>query len=167
MKELKRLVADIAPTLGTALGGPLAGVATRYLANEWLGRETATEDDLIAAIQGADSSEIYELRKLDAEFKTELERLGVQDRADARERDVQLRQRGNNYRADILAFLAVCGLVFCVWTVASIPDLPSGVRETIMFVAGVFATAMRDVYSFEFGSSRGSKEKDDIIKRMH
>ena len=165
MSELKRLVASIAPTLGTALGGPLAGVATRYLANEWLGRETATEDDLIAAIQGADSNEIIELRKLDAEFKTELERLGVQDRADARQRD--LARPGNNWRADFLALIAIVGLVLCVWFVARDTEMPERAVNAIMFVAGILAAAVRDVYAFEFGSSRGSKEKDDIIKRMH
>jgi Flp pilus assembly protein TadB len=165
MSELKRLVASIAPTLGTALGGPLAGVATRYLANEWLGRETATEDDLIAAIQGADSNEIIELRKLDAEFKTELERLGVQDRADARARDLQ--RSGNNWRADFLALIAIVGLVLCVWFIARDTAMPERAVNAIMFVAGILAAAVRDVYAFEFGSSRGSKEKDDIIKRMH
>ena len=164
MSELKRLVASIAPTLGTALGGPLAGVATRYLANEWLGRETATEDDLIAAIQGADSSEIIELRKLDAEFKMELERLGVQDRADARARDLQ--RSGNNWRADFLALIAIVGLVLCVWFIARDTEMPERAVNAIMFVAGILAAAVRDVYAFEFGSSRGSKEKDDIIGRL-
>ena len=164
MSELKRLVASIAPTLGTALGGPLAGVATRYLANAWLGKESATEDDLIAAIQGADSSEILELRKLDAEFKMELERLGVQDRADARARDLQ--RSGNNWRADFLALIAIVGLVLCVWFIARDTEMPERAVNAIMFVAGILAAAVRDVYAFEFGSSRGSKEKDGIIGRL-
>jgi hypothetical protein len=35
-----------------------------------------------------------------------------------------------------------------------------------MFVAGVLAAAVRDVYSFEFGSSRGSRDKDNVLASM-
>jgi hypothetical protein len=160
----KHLIADIAPTIGTALGGPLGGVATRYLAAEWLGNPRATEDDLIAAVQGANPEEIAELKRLDYEFRAELERLGVQDRADARARD--LARPGNNWRADILALLAVSGLVACVWFIARDGSLPDHAVNAVMFIAGVLASAVKDVYAFEFGSSRGSKEKDDIIGRL-
>ena len=167
MSDWKDVVRTVAPALGTALGGPLAGVATRYIANEFLGDGEANEEEIAAALQGATPDDLARLKQLDRDFQVEMEKLLMQDRADARERDVQLvTQRGHNYRADILAFLAVCGLVFCVWTVANDPALPSGVREVIMFVAGTFATAMRDVYAFEFGSSRGSKDKDAIIGRL-
>ena len=68
-----------------------------------------------------------------------------------------------SFRADLLAFLAVAGLVFCVWLVGSDGNLPERAVNAIMFVAGVLASAVRDVYGFEFGSSRGSREKDATI----
>ena len=63
----------------------------------------------------------------------------------------------------MLAILAVAGLVFCVWLVGSDANLPERAVNAIMFVAGVLASAVRDVYGFEFGSSRGSREKDAVL----
>lgn len=96
------------------------------------------------------------------EIDAEQERAYLAERDSARKRDIALAQSGQrNRRADVLAFLAVGALVFCVWLVGTQLQLPQAAREAIMFIAGVFAAAVRDVYSFEFGSSRGSKEKGD------
>jgi len=99
--------------------------------------------------------------------RLEFVRLEVEDRKSARERDKAFVATGrSNYRADLLAFLAVAGLIICVYFVATNPGLPPGAREAIMFVAGVLASAVRDVYGFEFGSSRGSKEKDQLMAEL-
>ena len=167
MSDWKEIVRTVAPALGTALGGPLAGVATRYIANEFLGNGEANEEEIAAALQGATPDDLARLKQLDRDFQVEMEKLLLQDRADARERDVQLiTQRGHNYRADILAFLAVAGLVLCVWFVARDSSLPERAVNAIMFIAGILASAVKDVYSFEFGSSRGSKDKDAILGRL-
>lgn len=68
--------------------------------------------------------------------------------------------------ADILAILAVGGLVLCVYFIARDAGLPERAVNAIMFVAGVLASAVRDVYGFEFGSSRSSHKKDDTISEM-
>ena len=56
--------------------------------------------------------------------------------------------------------------MLCVWFVARDTEMPERAVNAIMFVAGVLAAAVRDVYNFEFGSSRGSKSKDDVIARF-
>jgi hypothetical protein len=99
--------------------------------------------------------------------EADLEKAYLADRQDARKRDVEFVKAGrHNWRADLLAFLAVAGLVICVWFVARDSDLPERAVNAIMFVAGVLASAVRDVYGFEFGSSRGSKEKDVLMQRL-
>lgn len=97
----------------------------------------------------------------------DLEKSFLADRQDARKRDVAMTQAGRyNYRADVLAILAVGGLVFCMYLIATNAGLEERSVNAIMFVAGVLAAAVRDVFSFEFGSSRGSKEKDEIIAKQ-
>ena len=119
--------------------------------------------DALEAIK-ADPAVALQFRQAVMANEADLDKAFLADRQDARKRDVALAMAGRkNHRADILAVLAVGSLMLCVWIVASNPALPGGAREAIMFVAGVFAAAVRDVYSFEFGSSRGSKEKDEII----
>lgn len=102
-----------------------------------------------------------------AEQENELDLAFLVDRQSARTRDVAFVQAGRyNARADILAFLAVGGLVACVYYVARDADLPERAVNAIMFVAGVLASAVRDVYGFEFGSSRSSQAKDNTIDKL-
>lgn len=115
----------------------------------------------------ADPSLVLKFRQAVMANETELDRIYLADRADARKRDTAFVQAGRyNWRADLLALLAVVGLVVCVWFIARDSSLPERAVNAIMFVAGVLAAAVRDVYGFEFGSSRGSKDKDDLIARI-
>lgn len=44
--DWKEIVRAVAPTLATALGGPLAGVATSEISNAILGKSDGTEAEL-------------------------------------------------------------------------------------------------------------------------
>lgn len=115
----------------------------------------------------ADPALVLQFRQAVMANETELDKAYLADRADARRRDVAITQAGRyNWRGDLLALLAVGGLVLCVWFVARDTEMPERAVNAIMFVAGVLAAAVRDVYNFEFGSSRGSKSKDDVIARF-
>jgi hypothetical protein len=110
---------------------------------------------------------VLKFRETLAKNEVELDMAYLQDRQNARFRDMEYVKAGkHNWRSDILAFLSVGGLVICVWFVAKDSTLPERAVNAIMFVAGVLASAVRDVYSFEFGSSRGSKDKDDAMQKM-
>jgi len=100
--------------------------------------------------------------------ESEFERLYLQDRQSARTRDSEFIKAGRyNWRSDILAFLAVGGLVTCVYFVAKDTDMNERAVNAIMFVAGVLASAVRDVYGFEFGSSRGSKDANNALQDIY
>ncbi|MDR0631818.1 MAG: hypothetical protein LBF54_01040 [Holosporaceae bacterium] len=79
---------------------------------------------------------------------------------------------GRNKRLNIMVVGAALGLIFCILTLTSYKgDLPGEVVGIISTVAGIFGACLKDAYSFEFGSSRGSKDKDDkisstILERM-
>jgi hypothetical protein len=119
--------------------------------------------DALEAIK-MDPAMAMQFREAVMASEADLDKAFLGDRQDARKRDVALAQAGRyNWRADILAVLSVGGLVVCMWFIAKDSDMPERAVNAIMFVAGVLAAAVRDVYSFEFGSSRGSKEKDEII----
>ncbi len=112
----------------------------------------------------ADPALALQFRQAVMATEAELDKAYLVDRQDARKRDVELGKLGRwNWRADILAVLAVGGLVVCVWFIAQDAAMPERAVNAIMFVAGVLAAAVRDVYSFEFGSSRGSKEKYELL----
>lgn len=120
----------------------------------------------IAALQ-ADPALVIQFRQAVMANEADLDKAYLVDRADARKRDTAYVQAGRyNWRGDLLALLAVGGLVVCVWFVARDSDMPERAVNAIMFVAGVLAAAVRDVYGFEFGSSRGSKEKDEALLKL-
>lgn len=98
------------------------------------------------------------------EQEASFEQMYLVDRQDARKRDTAFVQAGRyNWRGDLLAFLAVGGMILCVYFIARDVDLPERAVNAIMFIAGVLASAVRDVYGFEFGSSKGSKEAQGTI----
>lgn len=166
-------------TIGLTLASQFAPSIIKYFTNSDTAGEVAgqvidiaktvtgkgTPDEAMAAIQ-ADPALAMQFKVAVMATESDLEKAYLADRQSARARDVAIAQSGRaNYRADILAVLAVGALCLCVWIVASTAGMPSGAREAIMFVAGVFAGCVRDVYGFEFGSSRGSKEKDEAMFR--
>lgn len=165
----------IAPMLGTALAGPLGGAAASFIADK-LGLEAKTVEavsevlnsgrmtpDQIASVKMAE----IEFAKFLKDNDLKLEEVAAKDRDSARVRDTAfVRANRWNFRADLLALLAVGGLIVCVWFVARDSELPERAVNAIMFVAGVLAAAVRDVYNFEFGSSRGSKDKDEQIRTL-
>jgi hypothetical protein len=76
-----------------------------------------------------------------------------------------------NRRQNIMVACAAVGLIVCLLMLTSYKrDLPGEVVGIISTISGIFGACLKDAYSFEFGSSRGSKDKDDrfsstIIKK--
>lgn len=70
---LKDVVRKVAPTVATALGGPLAGVAVSALSQIILGKPDGTPADLDAAVSSGNltGEQIVEIRKLDADLKAQ------------------------------------------------------------------------------------------------
>ena len=75
--DWKSIVRTVAPVLGTAIGGPLGGLATRTIAGALLGDENATEDQIAAAVQSASPDQLLALKKADEEFKVRMKELDI------------------------------------------------------------------------------------------
>lgn len=106
------------------------------------------------------------------ELDAEMERDYLVDRQDARKRDIALAAAGQrNYRADIMVAVDAIGLVACLVSLVMFRDaLPAEAVTLITTIAGIFGLCLRDAHQFEFGSSRGSKERgsaqDNLIRSM-
>ncbi|PKR55394.1 hypothetical protein [Thalassospira marina] len=124
---------------------------------------TSSPDDALVAMQ-ADPSLVIDYKKHMASVQAELDKAYLVDRQNARDRDVKLKQAGyHNYRADImltLAFVCVVALVYFLWEARL--DMPDQVFAALNMALGMLLKMIGDAFQFEFGSSRGSKEKDMI-----
>lgn len=111
---------------------------------------------------------VIEFQKLVIQLDGEAELRVLQDRQDARARDVSLLLAGHgNVRADIMVICAAGGLISCLVSLAYYSDnLPGEAVGIISTVAGIFGACLKDAYAFEFGSSRDSKLRDSTVAAL-
>lgn len=89
----------------------------------------------------------------------ELDALYLDDKRDARARDVKMRELGYvNTRADTMLVGAYIILAAIIVALAGFA-VNQAVQGILAMLAGAMVKAITDAFQFEFGSSRGSKEK--------
>jgi len=164
--DWKGLVGKVAPVIGSALGGPFGGVATKFLADKLLGKEDATEEELEAAIVGASPETLARLKEIDANFKTEMKRLGIaEEELHVRDRESARGLAQKSMLPHILLSLAysiayfVTLYVYITGNVQLSEDL-----ETLgISLLSILSAAQMQIMNFWFGSSSGSKEKTERL----
>jgi hypothetical protein len=165
LKTFGPLLGQVAPTLATALGGPLAGMAVKTLSNVLLGHEGGTEDDVKAALENASPETLAQLKQIDADFKVrmkeldiDLERIAAGDRDSAR----KMQTATQDWVPRMLALLITVGFFgILVWMLMK--GMPQTGTEALLMMLGALGTAWTGVINFYYGSSAGSKEKNSLI----
>lgn len=171
--DWRKIVGAVAPTLATALGGPLAGAAVKAIASQVLNKPEATVDEVEAAVVGADPALLVKLREVDLEFKKtlvdagiKLEELAALDRANARDREIRT---SDHWTPRVLASAVIGGFLGCIYAVFS--GYVQGLKDPM--IAGLIGTligytsAKADtIVSYYFGSSASSKAKDDTLSQI-
>ena len=159
-RNLKKILGGLAPTIGTALGGPMGGVAMKFLADKFTGGDTGKVEDFLLSAQ---PEQLKELKLAEIEFQTkmreldiDLERLATEDRGSAR----QMAATRGFVPQIVMSIVYSCGYF------AVLGAFMGGVLEvqdahTSMFngLLGVLSAAQIQIINFWFGSSAGSKEK--------
>lgn len=166
--DWKSIVGTVAPTIATALGGPLAGVAVKSIAGKLLGRPEATDDEVEQAVLGADPQTLLRLRELDVEFKKSmtdagirLEQIAADDRANARARETQVR----DHTPAILAYAITFGF-FGTLGFMLVNGKPETGGDALLVMLGSLGTAWAGVIAYFFGSSSGSRKKDEALSQI-
>lgn len=167
--DWRALVGAVAPTIATALGGPVAGLAVKALSNAVLGRDDGGEQEIAAALQGASPETLAAIKKADQDFAVRMKELDIDvyrldqlDRVSARDRERAV----GGYANPILAAVILSGFFAC--GAAVIFGGAGGDPVTASLVGAVigYASAKADqVVSYYFGSSAGSKSKTDLMAK--
>lgn len=150
-----------AGTASTAVADQVAGIARSVTG-------AATPEAALAMLRD-DARLAQEFNLAVLRQDGELEQAFLADRQGARQRDVDVRRLtgGTNLRADVMIVGVVAGLLACLGTLILFrKDIPGEVVGIISTVAGIFGACLRDAFQFEFGSSRGSKDKDELLAQM-
>lgn len=165
LKAFGPLLSSVAPSIATALGGPLAGLGVKALSKALLGAEDFSEEAVMDAMATASPEQLAAVKKIDADFKVQmkaldidLERISVDDRKSAR--DMQKETRDWIPRA--LAVSVTAGF-FAILIYMLVYGLPTTGNEALLLLLGALQTAWGGIIAFYFGSSSGSQKKDAMI----
>jgi len=162
------LAAEFAPSMIRLFAGDRAAdVAGQVIDTARRVTGTSSESEAAEALR-ANPEMLWRFRQDMAAIELETERAYLADRQDARRRDVALAQAGRrNWRADIMVLSAAGGLIACILAIMNFRNqMPPEAVGLISTVAGIFGACLKDAFSFEFGSSRSSKDKDQILASL-
>jgi len=165
LSKIGGLLAQVAPTVATALGGPLAGLAVKTLSEAMFGHQDGNESEVSAALMSATPEQLQKLKEIDATFKLkmkeldiDLERISAADRDSARNMQIHT----NDWIPRVLAILITVGFFgILVWML--IKGMPPTGTEALLMMLGALGTAWTGVVNFYYGSSAGSKAKTDAL----
>ena len=153
---------QIAPTIATCLGGPLAGLAVTALSKlfgvapdqvQSMINDNKLSADQIAAVQQEEIRFKEQTQALGLNF----EQLAVEDRKSARD----MQTTTQSIIPPLLSILVTVGffgiLAYLMVTPADTANTP------LMIMLGSLGTAWTGIIAFYFGSSAGSRAKDQML----
>jgi hypothetical protein len=153
----------IAPTIATALGGPLAGMAVSAISKA-IGCDPNEVQDIIssgkltaeqvASIQLAE----LELKKQAQSMNLDFAKLTAEDKKSAREMQIATR----SWIPPVMALGVTCGFFGILFGLmyGQIQHAPQ-----IDIMLGSLGTAWTGIISFYFGSSAGSQAKTELLSK--
>lgn len=157
---------EIAPLIGTALGGPLGGAAAAFIADKLgIGESTvaAVSDVLNSGKMSADQIAGIKLAEIDfrrflEQNKIDLERIDAADRDSAR----KMQMTTGSWVPGVLALVIVAGffgiLVSMMLDVLKVSD-----QQSLLILLGALSAGFGAVLNYYFGSSHGSQVKSDLL----
>lgn len=170
MMDWKEVISTVAPWIGTALDGPLGGLAVEAVAGA-LGLSDKTTDAVKAAISGATPEQLLAVKQADQAFALQMQQLGFSNiekleaiAADDRKsaRGMQQAARSNVPAAlSILVTVGYFGVLIGMMTkVLKIDD-----SQALLLMLGSLGTAWGAVMAFWFGTTHDSGRKTDMLAK--
>ncbi len=156
---IKNIIGAVAPTIGTALGGPMGNMAANMVADA-LGCEP-TPKKIEQAVQSATPEQLAELKKIDADFEVKMKELDV-DLYALQTKDIQ-DARGKfskDWTSRIIGVTVVGGFMGYIFLVTLQPPDQNS-EALINLVLGYLGGLASAVISFYFGASNAKGKKDD------
>ena len=163
----------VKPALGDVadIAGDITGIDALNRVGDLLNAKR-DEDAAIAAL----ASE-FEMKKL--EWEMELTRLKLQDelesfrieqadKENARNREIEFMRASGGKRDWLMGAVVMIGLVMMIFVVAALifVHIPDANKELAYMAFGAVMTIGTQIFAYYVGSSRGSKMKDETIRKM-
>jgi hypothetical protein len=163
--DVLNIVGAVAPSIATALGGPLAGVAVRSICGAFGLPEDTPASAVSAAVVGATPDQLLALKQADNAFAAQMKQLDVDfaklsqaDVASARQREVAV----HDSTPAVLAYALTLGFfgLLCLMIFHGLPSENAGALNILL---GALGTGWIQSIAYYFGSTYGSKTKDAML----
>ena len=156
MNDLFNLLKGVAPSLATAVAGPLAGAAVTALANKF---GVSDSVEAVAKAIAGDPAAASKLQEIELEYA----KLDMANTADARKMNSEIQNsvvaswmsKNIAYVIDIAIVTSTIGLTAMLMT----SSVPQENKELALMAFGSLVTLCGTVVNFHRGSSQGSKDK--------
>ena len=162
MNELLGLLKGVAPTLATAIAGPMGGMAITALANK-LG-----VSDSVESVAKAIAGDPQAAQKI-AELELEMAKLDASNTADARKMNSEIQNSATaSWLAKNIAYVidvAIIAGALIMTFVVFIIGVPEQNKSMAFTALGSLWTLTGTVVNFHRGSSAGSKAKTEELMK--
>jgi hypothetical protein len=163
-----KIIATVAPWIGTALGGPLGGMAVEAAASA-LGLKEKTVEAVKQALSGATPEQMLALKKADQNFAIQMQALGF-----AQVKDLEAIAAGDRDSARKMQMLApsfmpaaltcfVVGAFVATLVLLLKFDVPMSNRDIIVYMIGQLSGGFTAALAFWFGTTRQSEDKTKML----
>jgi hypothetical protein len=163
MSDWKSILSALAPKIATGLGGPLAGIATKFVADKWLGKPDASMDEISMAIEGATPEQLANLKKLDLDYALRIKELGLEEVKLNNENTEGARRlfNINKWPQIVLSAIYTVGYFsIFIGLLSGMLTVPPAQETTVNLLMGGLTAAQLQIMNFWFGSTSGSQDKD-------
>lgn len=164
-----KIIGTVAPWIGTALGGPLGGMAVEAAANA-LGLGDKTTDAIKQAIGGATPEQMLALKTADQEFAVQMQALGFKQVADLEALAAGDRKDARAMHSTIRSWVpAVLSITVTVGYFGILIGLLTGKlsvvddSQALLLMLGSLSTAWGVVMAFWFGTTSDSGRKTELL----
>lgn len=165
MSKWKDVIKSVAPVLGTAIGGPMAGAAIKTLGNILLpGENNPTERQIEQAVLNSHPDQLVLIKQADHDFEVKMKELDV----DVFALEVDDRNSARHYGKEswVPAFLTIglSALIGIILFALFYVEPPEGAREILYMILGIVVREWAGSMHYWFGTTKGSKDKTDLMK---
>ena len=166
------IIKTVAPWIGTALGGPLGGLAVEAAASA-LGASTKTTDSVKQALSGVTPEQMLALKQADQNFAiqmqalgfkqiTDLEAIAAGDRKDARD---LLKTTRSWVPAALSGGVTVGYFTILIGLMTGVMQVSDS--QAMLLMLGSLTTAWGVVMAFWFGTTADSGRKTELLAQSN
>ena len=164
------IIKTVAPWIGTALGGPLGGMAVEAAASA-LGLGDKTVEAVKQAISGVTPEQMLALKTADQTFSVQMQALGFKQVADleaiaAGDRDSARRmQTAKPSPVPALLTCFVVGAFTATLVLLLKFDVPATNRDIVVYMIGQLSGGFTSALAFWLGTTRNSDRKTELLAK--